>query len=244
MVLLATDREDVTLVHASNTLITSSHLEPRQSKTRTGELVNAVFASKPHPRMLAFAFKVNAIGKATIITVVDNYAPFMIHPSRDDFFYGLSNTGYIWQLPGQYFQPVIEPDETIVEYISNSAVPLSECCRMDISFVDALKYGLQLFFLKPGKNSKEDELLFWQNLAKISTRNVLALKELLIASTDHYNIELYESGSDVSYVDFTNNEIANRGQIDPALADLLAIKSPNMNLAKEHDHGFQTQDIA
>jgi hypothetical protein len=60
----------------------------------------------------------------------------------------LSQTGYIIEMPESYFTPEPDKDGQVFEYISLNAIPVSECRTRKVQFADALKQGLQIFFIK------------------------------------------------------------------------------------------------
>lgn len=211
------------LLHATNNLVKGNRLIPRPRQTRRGDSIQAVFAARPHPRLLAFAFKVNVGSTKTYIFTINETA-IMVRGSKDDYLKSVAETGYIYSLPEAGFVPVEEADgSTPHEYVSFSPVDLSNAPPKKIELQTALKNGLQIYFFKPSIVSAEQAERFYKQVPKYySAGDLLPLIE---EYADSYNLELREAGHDVSYIPSGEQTIKNLGKFNTEIATLLGHKA-------------------
>jgi len=180
-------------------------MEPSFAPTRSGEQRKGVFGSKESLNNLAYAFRV----LGTVESIIPAHSsglnvPMMFINNRNQYLKNLSRVGSIIEMPEQYFLPEPDRDGRVFEYISPKAIPLSECKIKKINFEDALKQGLQIFFIKI-KNEADIERMRGKLIA-LSNLEDLG-KMINSGDLEYYNQELSHKGLKVSLIDFDNKQI-------------------------------------
>jgi hypothetical protein len=195
----------VTLVHATNQPITSTHMQPNLAPTRSGKPIKGVFGSKESPNILAYAFRVPGTLESIIPPHISGLnVPIMLIHSKKKYLENLSRVGNVVEMPEQYFSPEPDRDGRVFEYISEKAIPLTECKIKKINFEDALRQGLQIFFIKI-KNEGDIERIRGKLIA---LSNLEGLRKMINSGDlEYYNQELSNQGLKVSLIDFDNQQI-------------------------------------
>jgi hypothetical protein len=198
----------VSLVHATNVDIKDTHIQPRLAHTRSGEKIKGVFAARKSLNSLAYAFRVPGTLES-IISPIHSFGlnvPIMIIHSKQIYLNQLSKVGHIIEMPERYFSPEPDKDGKVLEYISRQPIPLTDCKINRVNFQDALKQGLQIFFMKL-KNSDDSERI---QKKLISLSNLEDLRKMINnGDLEYYNQTLKDQGLNVSLIDFNNNALLN-----------------------------------
>jgi hypothetical protein len=198
----------VSLVHATNGSITDTHIRPSSAPTRSGKQIEGVFGARKSLNSLAYAFRVPGTLES-IISPIHSFGlnvPIMIIHSKQKYLNQLSKVGHIIEMPEHYFSPEPDKDGKVLEYISRQPIPLTDCKINRVNFQDALKQGLQIFFMKL-KNSDDSERI---QKKLISLSNLEDLRKMITSGDlEYYNQTLKDQGLNVSLIDFDNNALLN-----------------------------------
>jgi hypothetical protein len=176
------------LFHATNRDLSGSAIEPTRNFTCTREEQgDFVFAGEDIRLAPAYAFKVDGTHSAKLI----EGTPILIVHDRDKYLSQLREKGTIITFSNAGFREVKKNDQPTGEWVSSRPLEISGCKQERISLRDAMRNGLQIFFINQsvGPEVYQNRALADQNPNSFSFISKM-LREGILQS---YNQELHES---------------------------------------------------
>lgn len=175
------------LFHATNRDLSGSVIEPTRNFTCTREEQgDFVFAGEDIRLAPAYAFKVDGTHSAKLI----NDIPILIVYDREKYLSQLRDKGTIITFPNAGFREVKKNGQPTGEWVSSTPLELSCCNQEEICLRDAMRNGLQIFFINQsvGPKTYQNRALADPNPNSFSFISRM-LREGILQS---YNQELHE----------------------------------------------------